>query len=59
MYYVYYTYHSIIIVEVAQQLQRHNYRGHVDVSLLATWEQVRERKRQEHKYLMLRTVCPA
>ncbi|KAA8580858.1 hypothetical protein FQN60_013816 [Etheostoma spectabile] len=39
MYYVYYIYHSIIIVEVVQQLQRHNYRGQVDVSLLATWEQ--------------------
>lgn len=54
VYYVYYIYHSIIILEVVELLQRHNYRGHVDVSLLATWEQVRERKKQENKYLMLR-----
>ncbi|XP_070784659.1 polycystin-1-like protein 1 [Enoplosus armatus] len=39
LYYVYYIYHSIIILEVVELLQRHNYRGHVDVSLLATWEQ--------------------
>lgn len=42
VYYVYYIYHSIIILEVVELLQRCNLRGHVDVSLLATWEQVRE-----------------
>lgn len=44
VYYVYYIYHSIIILEVVELLQRRNHRGHVDVSLLATWEQVRETK---------------
>ncbi|XP_037613525.1 polycystic kidney disease 1 like 1 [Sebastes umbrosus] len=39
VYFVYYIYHSIIILEVVELLQRHNYTGHVDVSLLATWEQ--------------------
>ncbi|XP_044033057.1 polycystic kidney disease 1 like 1 [Siniperca chuatsi] len=39
VYYIYYIYQSIIILEVVELLQRHNYRGHVDVSLLATWEQ--------------------
>ncbi|XP_078019104.1 polycystin-1-like protein 1 [Epinephelus lanceolatus] len=39
LYYVYYIYHSVIILEVVELLQRHNYRGHVDVSFLATWEQ--------------------
>lgn len=44
VYYVYYIYHSVIILEVAELLQRHNHRGHVDVGVLATWEQVREGK---------------
>lgn len=44
VYYVYYIYHSVIILEVAELLQRHNHRGHVDVGILATCEQVRERK---------------
>lgn len=44
LYYIYYVYHSVIILEVVELLQRHNHRGHVDVSLLATWEQVREKK---------------
>uniref|UniRef100_A0AAQ4P3R6 Polycystic kidney disease 1b n=1 Tax=Gasterosteus aculeatus aculeatus TaxID=481459 RepID=A0AAQ4P3R6_GASAC len=39
LHYVYYIYHSVIILEVVELLQRHNYRGHVDVSLLATVEQ--------------------
>ncbi|XP_070709442.1 polycystin-1-like protein 1 [Pempheris klunzingeri] len=39
VYYFYYIYHSVIILEVVELLQRHNYRAHVDVSLLATWEQ--------------------
>ncbi|XP_054479391.1 polycystic kidney disease 1 like 1 [Anoplopoma fimbria] len=39
VYYVYCIYHSIIILEVVELLQRHSYRGHVDVSLLATLEQ--------------------
>ncbi|KAM7390600.1 hypothetical protein PAMA_008668 [Pampus argenteus] len=39
VYYVHYIYHSVVIMEVAELLQRHNHRGHVDVSLLATWEQ--------------------
>ncbi|KAM6908104.1 polycystin-1-like protein 1 [Lycodopsis pacificus] len=38
-YYVYYIYHSIVVLEVVELLQRHNHRGHVDVSLLATLEQ--------------------
>lgn len=44
VYYVYYIYHSVILLEVAELLQRDNHRGHVDVGVLATWEQVRERK---------------
>ncbi|XP_035510575.1 polycystic kidney disease 1 like 1 [Morone saxatilis] len=39
VYYNYYIYRSIIILEVVELLQRHNHRGPVDVSLLATWEQ--------------------
>ncbi|XP_073344382.1 polycystin-1-like protein 1 [Pagrus major] len=39
VYYIYYIYHSVIILEVAELLQRHNDRGHVDVGVLATWEQ--------------------
>ncbi|XP_045922035.1 polycystic kidney disease 1 like 1 [Micropterus dolomieu] len=39
VYYVYYIYHSGMILEVVELLQRPNYKGHVDVSLLATWEQ--------------------
>ncbi|XP_068438427.1 polycystin-1-like protein 1 [Clinocottus analis] len=39
VYYVYYIYHSIILLEVVELLQRHSYRGHVDVSLLAASEQ--------------------
>ncbi|XP_044196388.1 polycystic kidney disease 1 like 1-like [Thunnus albacares] len=38
-YYVHYIYHSMVIMEVVELLQRHNHRGHVDVSPLATWEQ--------------------
>lgn len=60
VYYIYYIYHSMIIVEVVELLQRHNHRGHVDISHLATWEQVREntrwmkaeKERQERKYIM-------
>ncbi|XP_034428977.1 polycystic kidney disease 1 like 1 [Hippoglossus hippoglossus] len=37
VYYVYYIYHSVIILEAVELLQRH--RGHVDVSVLASWEQ--------------------
>lgn len=40
VYYIYYIYHSTIIMHVVELLQTH--RGHVDVSFLATWEQVRE-----------------
>ncbi|CAK6971265.1 polycystic kidney disease 1 like 1 [Scomber scombrus] len=40
VYYVHYIYHSVVIMEVVELLQRHNYREHVDVSLLATWEQM-------------------
>ncbi|KAG8009401.1 Polycystic kidney disease 1 like 1 [Nibea albiflora] len=39
LYYIYYIHHSVIILEVVELLQRHNHRGHVDVSFLATWEQ--------------------
>uniref|UniRef100_A0A3B5BJT4 Polycystin 1 like 1, transient receptor potential channel interacting n=1 Tax=Stegastes partitus TaxID=144197 RepID=A0A3B5BJT4_9TELE len=39
VYYVYHIYRSVIIMEVVESLQRRSYRGHVDVSLLATWEQ--------------------
>ncbi|KAM8731306.1 polycystin-1-like protein 1 isoform 4-T4 [Acanthopagrus schlegelii] len=39
VYYVYYIYHSVILLEVAELLQRDNHRGHVDVGVLATWEQ--------------------
>uniref|UniRef100_A0A8C2ZWB2 Polycystic kidney disease 1b n=1 Tax=Cyclopterus lumpus TaxID=8103 RepID=A0A8C2ZWB2_CYCLU len=39
LYYVYYIYHSTIIFEVVELLQRHNYTGHVDVSLQASSEQ--------------------
>ncbi|CAB1460970.1 unnamed protein product, partial [Pleuronectes platessa] len=37
VYYVYYIYHSVIILEAVELLQGH--RGHVDVSVLASWEQ--------------------
>uniref|UniRef100_A0A3P8U3P9 Polycystic kidney disease 1a n=1 Tax=Amphiprion percula TaxID=161767 RepID=A0A3P8U3P9_AMPPE len=39
VYYVYHIHHSIVVMEVVELLQRHSYRGHVDVGLLATWEQ--------------------
>ncbi|XP_054863081.1 polycystic kidney disease 1 like 1 [Amphiprion ocellaris] len=39
VYYVYHIHHSIVVTEVVELLQRHSYRGHVDVGLLATWEQ--------------------
>lgn len=42
VYYIYYIYHSVITMDVVDLLQKHNYRRHVDVSFLATWEQVRE-----------------
>lgn len=45
LYYIYYLYHSVIVSEVVEQLQRQSHRGHVDVSTLATWEQVRDRRR--------------
>ncbi|KAI9518703.1 hypothetical protein NQZ68_035094 [Dissostichus eleginoides] len=38
-YYIYYIYRSVIVLEVVELLHKHSYRGHVDVSLLATWEQ--------------------
>ncbi|XP_069369205.1 polycystin-1-like protein 1 [Paralichthys olivaceus] len=37
VYYVYYIYRSVIIMEAVELLQRH--RGHADVSILASWEQ--------------------
>lgn len=46
VHYIYYIYHSAMVLEVVEQLlQKRNQQGHVDVSLLAGWEQVRERKR--------------
>ncbi|KAK5877459.1 hypothetical protein CesoFtcFv8_024961 [Champsocephalus esox] len=39
VYYMYYIYRSVIVLEVVELLHKHSYRGHVDVSLLATWEQ--------------------
>uniref|UniRef100_A0A4W5JPQ4 Polycystic kidney disease 1b n=1 Tax=Hucho hucho TaxID=62062 RepID=A0A4W5JPQ4_9TELE len=39
VYYVYYIYQSILTLEVVDLLQRHDFRMHVDVSLLSTWEQ--------------------
>ncbi|XP_045066252.1 polycystic kidney disease 1 like 1 [Coregonus clupeaformis] len=39
VYYIYYIYHSILTLEVIDLLQRHDFRTHVDVSLLSTWEQ--------------------
>ncbi|KAM8822788.1 polycystin-1-like protein 1 [Spinachia spinachia] len=39
LHYVHCIYHSSLILEVVELLQRHNYRGHVDVSLPATVEQ--------------------
>nr|XP_046228097.1 polycystic kidney disease 1 like 1 [Scatophagus argus] len=39
VYYVYYISHSMTILEIVERLQSHSHRGHVDVSLLATWEQ--------------------
>lgn len=41
VYYVYHIHHSIIIMDAVEQLHRH--RGHVEVSTLASWEQVSER----------------
>lgn len=40
VYYVYYIYHSVVIMDVVEVLQRRS--RHVDVSILATWEQVRK-----------------
>lgn len=45
LYYIYYLYHSVIVSEVVEQLQRQSHRRHVDVGPLATWEQVRDRRR--------------
>ncbi|KAM3593069.1 uncharacterized protein V6R79_005557 [Siganus canaliculatus] len=39
LYFIHYIHHSSIIVEVMELLQRHSHRPHVDVGLLATWEQ--------------------
>ncbi|XP_047423738.1 polycystic kidney disease 1 like 1 [Mugil cephalus] len=39
-YYVYHVYHSVIITEARELLQRHKCRGSVDVSLLASCEQI-------------------
>uniref|UniRef100_A0A3Q1FR14 Polycystin 1 like 1, transient receptor potential channel interacting n=1 Tax=Acanthochromis polyacanthus TaxID=80966 RepID=A0A3Q1FR14_9TELE len=39
VYYVCHIYHSVVVMEVVELLQRRSYRGHVDVGLLATWEQ--------------------
>uniref|UniRef100_A0A674DR28 Polycystin 1 like 1, transient receptor potential channel interacting n=1 Tax=Salmo trutta TaxID=8032 RepID=A0A674DR28_SALTR len=39
VYYIYYIYQSILTLEVIDLLQRHDFRTHVDVSLLSTWEQ--------------------
>lgn len=40
VYHIYYIHRSVLILEVVELLQKH--RGHVDVSLLATCEQVRK-----------------
>ena len=45
VYYVYHIYGSTMITEVVELLQRHYNRGHVDVSVLANWEQVRDGKK--------------
>nr|XP_020465285.1 polycystic kidney disease protein 1-like 1 [Monopterus albus] len=37
--YVYYLCQSVLTMDIVELLQRHNYKGHVDVSLLATMEQ--------------------
>lgn len=43
VHYIYYIHHSAMVSEVVEQLlQKHNQQGHVDVSLLAAWEQVRD-----------------
>ncbi|KAM6971589.1 polycystin-1-like protein 1 [Tautogolabrus adspersus] len=39
VYYAYYIYHSVIILDLVELLQRHYHRGHVDVIPLATCEQ--------------------
>nr|XP_029136853.1 polycystic kidney disease 1 like 1-like isoform X2 [Labrus bergylta] len=39
VYYSYYIYHSAIVLDIVELLQRHNHRRHVDVVLLATCEQ--------------------
>nr|XP_046146915.1 polycystic kidney disease 1 like 1 [Oncorhynchus gorbuscha] len=39
VYYIYYIYQSILTLEVVDLLQRHDFRMHVDVSLLSIWEQ--------------------
>ncbi|KAJ4925292.1 hypothetical protein JOQ06_018027 [Pogonophryne albipinna] len=39
VYYMYYIYRSVIVLEVVELLHKHSHRGHVDVSLLARWEQ--------------------
>lgn len=47
VYYTHYIYHSVIFLNVMEQLERHDHRRHVDVSLLADWEQVREKTYNE------------
>lgn len=42
----YYISRSDMVVEVVELLQRHSHRGHVDVGVLAAWEQVRASRRQ-------------
>ncbi|XP_034562845.1 polycystic kidney disease 1 like 1 [Notolabrus celidotus] len=39
MYFTYYIHHSVIVQDVVELLERHNHGGHVDVTLLADWEQ--------------------
>lgn len=47
VYYFYNISHSGFAAEAAELLQTHNGQGHVDVSLLAASEQVRDGKRDE------------
>ena len=53
MYYIYYIYQSILTLEVVDLLQRHDFRMHVDVSLLSTSEQVKMGESEVYVCMMM------
>lgn len=49
VYYVCHLHRSTMITGAVELLQRHS-RGHIDVSILAAWEQVRDGERLNKKF---------